>query len=83
MKTLMRDMGYNGVATAHGFRASFKDWATERTNFRTEAIEMALAHAVGSRVEAAYRRGDLLEERRLLSEAWGKFCLSFWLPADS
>ena len=57
MKTLMRDMGYNGIATAHGFRSSFKDWATEQTNFSTEAIELALAHAVGNKVEAAYRRG--------------------------
>jgi len=57
MKTLMRDMGYNGIATAHGFRSSFKDRATEQTNFSTEAIELALAHAVGNKVEAAYRRG--------------------------
>ena len=69
-------MGYNTIATPHGFRSSFKDWATEQTNVRTEAIEMALAHAVGSKVEQAYRRGDLLEQRRLLSEEWGKFCVS-------
>jgi integrase len=75
MKTLMRAMGYNGVATAHGFRSSFKDWAHEQTDFPTEAIELALAHAVGNKVEAAYRRGDLLEKRRLLSKAWGDFCL--------
>ena len=75
MKTLMRYMGYNGVATAHGFRSAFKDWATEQTDFSTEAIELALAHAVGSKVEAAYRRGDLLDKRRLLSKAWADFCL--------
>ena len=75
MKTRMRCMGYAGIATAHGFRSSFKDWATEQTDFSTEAIELALAHAVGNRVEAAYRRGDLLEKRRLLSQAWGDFCL--------
>ena len=75
MKTLMRYMGYTGIATAHGFRSTFKDWATEQTDFRTEAIELALAHAVGSKVEAAYRRGELLEKRRLLSKAWGDFCL--------
>ena len=74
MKTLMRDMGYNGIATTHGFRSSFKDWATEQTDFPTEPIELALAHAVGNKVEAAYRRGDLLEKRRLLSKAWGDFC---------
>lgn len=75
MKTLMNYMGYNGIASTHGFRSSFKDWATEQTAFPTEAIELALAHAVGNKVEAAYRRGDLLEKRRLLSKAWGDFCL--------
>jgi integrase len=75
MKTLMRSMGYSGVATAHGFRSTFKDWADEQTEFKTEAIELALAHAVGSKAEKAYRRGDLLEKRRLLSKAWGDFCL--------
>jgi integrase len=75
MKTLMRAMGYNGVATAHGFRSTFKDWATEQTDFRTEAIELALAHAVGNKVEEAYRRGELLEKRRLLIKAWADFCL--------
>jgi integrase len=82
MKTLMRAMGYNGLATAHGFRSTFKDWATEMTDFRTEAIELALAHAVG-KVEAAYRRGDLIEQRRLLSKAWGDFCLGPMPPAAS
>jgi integrase len=75
MKTLMRSMGYNGIASTHGFRSSFKDWATEQTDFPTDAIELALAHTVGTKVEAAYRRGDLLEKRRLLSKAWGDFCL--------
>ena len=82
MKTVMRAMGYNGVASAHGFRSSFKDWATEQTDFSTEAIELALAHAVG-KVEAAYRRGDLLEKRRLLSKAWADFCLGLTPPAAS
>ena len=83
MKTLMRCMGYAGIATAHGFRSSFKDWATDQTDFSTEAIELALAHAVGNRVEAAYRRGDLLDKRRLLSKAWGDFCLGPAAPAAS
>jgi integrase len=60
--------------TVHGFRSTFKDWATEQTTFRTEAIELALAHAVGNAVEAAYRRGDLFEKRRQLAEAWGTYC---------
>jgi hypothetical protein len=80
MKTLMRCMGYAGIATAHGFRSSFKDWASEQTDFSTEAIELALAHTVGNKVEAAYRRGDLLEKRRLLSKAWGDFCLGLTPP---
>jgi integrase len=83
MKTLMRCMGYAGIATAHGFRSSFKDWASEQTDFSTEAIELALAHTVGNKVEAAYRRGDLLEKRRLLSKAWGDFCLGLTPPAAS
>jgi integrase len=61
-------------ATAHGFRSSFRDWAAEATNFPREVAEAALAHAVESRVEAAYRRSDLLEKRRKLMEAWAGFC---------
>jgi hypothetical protein len=52
--------------TVHGFRATFKTWATERTGFPREVIETALAHAVGNAVEAAYQRGDLFEKRRRL-----------------
>jgi integrase len=61
-------------ATVHGFRSSFSDWAAECTNFPHEVREMALAHAVGSKVEAAYRRGDLFEKRRQLAESWANFC---------
>ncbi|HEX5453384.1 MAG TPA: integrase arm-type DNA-binding domain-containing protein [Stellaceae bacterium] len=60
--------------TAHGFRSTFRDWAAERTGFPAEVAEMALAHAVGDKVEAAYRRGDLFQKRRQLAEAWTKFC---------
>jgi integrase len=60
--------------TVHGFRSSFSDWCAEQTNFPHEVWEMALAHAVGSKVEAAYRRGDLFEKRRQLAEAWANFC---------
>ena len=59
--------------TVHGFRSSFRDWAAETTSHSSEVVEMALAHAVGSRVEAAYRRGDLLEKRRALMSEWAKF----------
>jgi integrase len=61
-------------ATVHGFRSSFRDWAAERTNFPHEVAEMALAHTVGDKVEAAYRRGDLFEKRRQLAEAWARYC---------
>jgi hypothetical protein len=57
--------------TAHG---TFRDWCAERTNFPSEVAEMALAHAVGDKVEAAYRRGDLFERRRRLMQQWAAFC---------
>jgi integrase len=60
--------------TIHGFRSSFRDWAAERTGFPAEVAEMALAHAVGDKVEAAYRRSDLFQKRRQLADAWAKFC---------
>jgi integrase len=60
--------------TAHGFRSTFRDWAAETTSFPSEVVEMALAHAVGDAVEAAYRRGDLFEKRRALMEAWAIHC---------
>jgi integrase len=72
MTELLRRMG-RGDVTVHGFRSSFRDWAAERTGFASEVVEMALAHAVGSKVEAAYRRGDLFEKRRRLMQAWGEF----------
>ncbi len=59
--------------TPHGFRSTFRDWAAENTPFENIVVEQALAHAIGSAVEAAYRRGDLLERRRELMEAWGSY----------
>jgi integrase len=59
--------------TVHGFRSTFRDWAAEQTNFSREVAEMALSHAIGDKVEAAYRRGDLLDKRRRLMEAWATF----------
>ncbi|MGQ9368915.1 tyrosine-type recombinase/integrase [Azospirillum sp. ST 5-10] len=61
-------------ATVHGFRSSFRDWAAESTNFPREVAEAQLAHAVENRVEAAYRRSDLLVKRRRMVDAWGNFC---------
>lgn len=60
--------------TAHGFRSTFRDWAAERTDFPNEVVEMALAHTISNKVEAAYRRGDLFDKRRQLAEAWATFC---------
>jgi integrase len=62
--------------TVHGFRSTFADWCAEQTDFTSEVREMALAHAVGDRVEAAYRRGDLFDKRRQLAEEWAGFCAS-------
>lgn len=62
--------------TPHGFRSSFRDWASEATDYPSEVIEMALAHAIKNRVEAAYRRGDLFEKRRALMEDWAHHCIS-------
>ena len=61
-------------AVPHGFRSSFRDWCAERTNYPREVAEMALAHAIGDKVEAAYRRGDLFEKRRRLMKDWAAFC---------
>jgi integrase len=72
-RKLLGQMGRTGL-TVHGFRSSFRDWAAERTNFPSELAEMALSHVVGSKVEAAYRRGDLFEKRRRLMAEWAKFC---------
>jgi len=60
----------------HGFRSCFKDWASEQTDYPNEMSEMALAHTVSDKVEAAYRRGDMRERRRRLMADWEKFCAS-------
>jgi integrase len=72
LRTLLKRMNRSDV-TVHGFRSSFRDWAAEQTNYSREAAEMALSHAIGDKVEAAYRRGDLLEKRRRLMEAWALY----------
>ena len=64
----------NVDATVHGFRSSFRDWVSEETNHPSEVAEMALAHVIGNKVEAAYRRKDLLEKRRLLLNDWETHC---------
>jgi integrase len=62
--------------TVHGFRSAFSDWVTEQTSHSPEAREMALAHAVSSAVEAAYRRGDMFEKRRQLMSDWANYAIS-------
>lgn len=62
------------AATAHGFRSTFRDWAGERTSYPGDICEMALAHTIKNKAEAAYRRGDLLEKRRRLMADWARFC---------
>lgn len=73
MAFLMTLRRMNVDATAHGFRSSFRDWASERTNFSNEVCELALAHTIKNKVEAAYRRGDQLEKRRELMTTWAAF----------
>jgi len=60
--------------TVHGFRSSFRDWTAEQTNYARDVCEMALAHTIGNKTEAAYRRGDLFEKRRRLMAEWAKYC---------
>lgn len=72
-KVLLDRMGF-GAITPHGFRSSFRDWTSERTNFPGSVAEMALAHAIEDKTEAAYRRRDLFDKRRELMNAWERYC---------
>lgn len=69
----LKNMGRDDL-TVHGFRSTFRDWAAEQTDFPREVAESALAHTIGDKVEAAYRRGDLIDKRRQLMEAWATYC---------
>ena len=73
MSMLLKRMERKDI-TVHGFRSTFRDWASEQTSFPHEVCEMALAHTIGNKAEAAYRRGDLFEKRRNLMDAWAAFC---------
>ncbi len=73
MNMLLRRMG-RGDLTVHGFRSCFRDWCAEATAHPRDVAEQALAHALPDKVEAAYRRGDMLEKRRRLVEEWAVFC---------
>ena len=70
---LLKRMGKSDL-TAHGFRSTFRDWAAEQTAYPRDVAELALAHSIGDKVEAAYRRGDLFEKRRNLMDAWAGYC---------
>lgn len=72
MAMLLRRM--KAEITVHGFRSTFRDWASETTGFSHEVCEMALAHTISNKAEAAYRRGDLFDKRRKLMEAWAGYC---------
>ena len=72
MLMLLRRMDVEGV-TVHGFRSTFRDWASEVANVPSEVAEMSLAHTVGSNVERAYARSDLLEKRRELMGRWSDY----------
>jgi integrase len=74
MSMLMLLRGIRGELTVHGFRSSFRDWVSEETEHSGEVAEMALSHAVHNKIEAAYRRGKLLEKRRILMQDWENFC---------
>jgi integrase len=78
LNAIMRRMDYvdrdGRKAVPHGCRSTFRDWVAERTNYPRDLAEMALAHAIGNQVEAAYRRGDMMEKRRSMMQAWADFC---------
>jgi integrase len=76
MPWIMEHMGQRGQTTIHGFRSSFSTWAHEQTAHASHTIEISLAHNVGSEVERAYRRTDMIAKRRQLMEAWAKYCMT-------
>lgn len=81
LTAVLRRMG-RGDLTAHGFRSTFRDWAAERTNYPRDVAEMALAHTIGDKVEAAYRRGDMFDKRTRMMEDWARFCDTVQVAGD-
>lgn len=73
MAAVLKRMSF-GHVTVHGFRSTFRDWAAESTSYPNHVVEMALAHTIMNKAEAAYRRGDLFEKRRELMLVWGAYC---------
>ena len=70
---LLDDMGKPAL-TVHGFRSTFRDWTAEQSNFPREVAEAALAHVIPDKTEAAYQRGDLMDKRRMMMQAWADQC---------
>jgi len=70
---VLERLKYDGVTT-HGFRATFRTWAAERTGFEREVAEMALAHTIPSAVERSYKRTTLFDRRRVMMQMWSDFC---------
>lgn len=73
----------SGDFTVHGFRSCFRDWLAETTNYPNEACELALAHSISNKVEAAYRRGDMLEKRFFMMNDWANYCYTICQPAGT
>jgi integrase len=73
MLQLLKRMGRSDLSV-HGFRSTFRDWVAEQTSFPSFVAEAALAHVIADKVEAAYRRGALMQKRRKLMEAWASYC---------
>ena len=74
MLDLLARIGWGDRTTTHGIRAAFKTWATERTNYPREVVELCLSHVQGDPLERAYQRGDILDKRRRLMQEWADFC---------
>jgi integrase len=81
MSMLLRRM--NVDVTVHGFRSGFRDWAAECTGYAHEVCEMALAHVIGNKAEAAYRRGDLFDKRCRLMDDWATYCATGGAAGDN
>jgi integrase len=81
MMKVVKRLNQTGI-TVHGFRSTFRDWCAESTNYPADVAEMALAHALRDKTEAAYRRGDLLEKRARLMTDWARYCCKTTKPAS-
>jgi integrase len=82
MSELLKGMGYSpDYATVHGFRSTFKDWCSDLTAYPNEMSELAMAHTVDDKVEAAYRRSNMREKRRRMMADWAAYCAKPVQPA--